>query len=275
MIKRVWWLVKLLVSLSLVGWLVWDLDWGATWLMLSNLNWFWFGVSLGLSVLFMAITTWRWQILVSGMVGEPVGFDGLWKATLRSRLVGLVLPSGVGGDLARPFMVGDLEVSKGDLVRSVLVDKGFGLVGVLVVGLGMFWYVWSRSWVWVGFFVTVLMGVLLLAKRFGFGWIGLVWPRALGLSLVSQLVAVLSVAAMGEAVGLGIPLRWYLVVVPVSQVASALPISIGGLGVREVVFAGMLGMPEEVLGLSLMLYLVQILVALVGWGVVSSSSSRT
>ena len=63
----------------------------------------------------------------------------------------------------------------------------------------------------------------------------------------------LTVAEIGNAIGLGIPLAAYCVAVPTVSLLTTLPLSIGGVGVREGGLAWMLasyGVSEE-LGVTL------------------------
>ena len=60
-----------------------------------------------------------------------------------------------------------------------------------------------------------------------------VFRRAVGWGLVVQLLNVLVVVELGQALGLRIPLLAYFNVVPVVAVLTLLPVSVSGVGVRE------------------------------------------
>jgi hypothetical protein len=59
-------------------------------------------------------------------------------------------------------------------------------------------------------------------------------------SLVAQLLAVMVYFILGVGLGVDIPIQVILVVIPLALMAAALPISIGGMGVRELATAGLL-----------------------------------
>lgn len=93
---------------------------------------------------------------------------------------------------------------------------------------------------------------------------------AIVLSLVCQAIPVVAVAALARPLAGSVALPWLVVVVPFVTLASMLPISIGGTGVRELLFVtllGRLGMPPAAaLALALATGLVNLAWAGVGLG---------
>jgi uncharacterized membrane protein YbhN (UPF0104 family) len=63
---------------------------------------------------------------------------------------------------------------------------------------------------------------------------------ALVLSIVMQSIEVFIYMSLGHDLGLGLPMGSYFAVVPLALMAAGLPISLGGLGVREGVLVGLL-----------------------------------
>ena len=93
----------------------------------------------------------------------------------------------------------------------------------------------------------------------------MVIARTFGLSLANQWLPVLAVIALAAPLDTDVPLHWYAVIIPFVTLASLLPISIGGTGVREALFVvlfGAVGMRPEV---ALVLSLSTLAVALT-WG---------
>lgn len=89
--------------------------------------------------------------------------------------------------------------------------------------------------------------------------------RAFGWSLVNQALPVLALAVLAIPLDAWVPWYWFAVIVPFVTLVSLLPISIGGTGVREVLYVslfGAVGMPaEDALALSL-----SVLAAALVWG---------
>jgi hypothetical protein len=84
-------------------------------------------------------------------------------------------------------------------------------------------------------------------------------------SAVAQGLTVLAVFCLGMPLGSPVPFPWYAAIVPSVALLATLPLSIGGAGVREVLYVacfGAVGMrPEAALGLSLAVFAVSLV-----WG---------
>jgi uncharacterized membrane protein YbhN (UPF0104 family) len=91
------------------------------------------------------------------------------------------------------------------------------------------------------------------------------------LSLLVQLANVLVVWLVAQGLGLGISFSYLAVVVPLGTLVTLLPLSLGGVGLREVamvVLLAPLGVAEaQAVTVSVLSYAVQITVSLLGLGV--------
>jgi len=92
--------------------------------------------------------------------------------------------------------------------------------------------------------------------------------RVVCVSLVFHLSQVCVQWVLGKATGVSIPLSYCLVFHPIMSVATALPVSIGGFGVREggyVLLLGRIGIkPADAVALSLLWFGVTAVAGLVG-----------
>jgi uncharacterized membrane protein YbhN (UPF0104 family) len=206
-----------------------------------------------------AILVWRWQLVIRVLGGKAVGFGPLSVFLGHSFLVGQVLPSSVGGDVARTVMLARLTGAEA-AARSVVCDRLLGFVGLalLVVptlpiiaakmgGLTPFLALTiaalgtmaavalvlaSPSIIqrvpWLGRLLATVAGDLRLALCSG--KVSLV---AVALGVVSNLFGVLLIYIFGLAIGADLRALDCAVLVPSALLASALPISLGGWGVRE------------------------------------------
>lgn len=217
--------------------------------------------------------------LALGALGLRLPFTGLLSLHLQSSFAGLLLPRG-GADLVRLTALGratgavESVVAAGALLRltDLVTWAGFLLfflasgpwpgLGLLELGAAVF----------VGLAVTVVLGAVLLraAGRWSgprvarLPWIGpriLAFAAALSLGLrqrglglrVALLglpmagINVLSVSALLEAAGAELGLARAFGLVPAMDAALSLPITLGGVGVREAIFVlvgGSLGLTE-------------------------------
>ncbi len=205
-----------------------------------------------------AVLVWRWQLVIHILGGKSVGFGPLALLLGHSFLIGQVLPSSVGGDVARTVL---LSRSTGAVAaaRSVICDRllGFAALALLVVltvpviaeligsvtpfltlticALGTMTVValilaYSPTYglPWLGRHLATVAGDLRITLRSGKS--GLL---AMALGIASSLLGVLLIYVIGSAIGADLRALDCLVLVPPALLVSALPISLGGWGVRE------------------------------------------
>jgi hypothetical protein len=219
-------------------------------------------LSLGMAGLVVvaqfAVLVWRWQLVIHILGGKAVGFGPLALLLGHSFLIGQVLPSSVGGDLARTVLL-SRSTGAAAAVRSVVCDRllGFAALALLVVPaipviaemigsatpfltltictLGMMTagalilaYSLTYGLPWLGRHLATVAGDLRITWRSG--KIGLL---AMTFAVGSSLFGVLLIYLIGSAIGADLRVLDCLVLVPPALLVSALPISLGGWGVRE------------------------------------------
>lgn len=251
---------------------------------------------MGLSFLFAA---WRWQRVLA-VYEVHVRLRTLVKHYLAGQFVGNALPSTVGGDVLRISRaskdIGSTEIAfasvllerltgfvalplltfLGFAIRPDLLDLtrpwiAFGIAGVTVLSLGLIVllsahpnlagrFVHSESWTrYIG---IVHVGVVRMRHdpRDAYG--------ALMLSIAYQVTVVSAVYCAIHTIGLTIPNAAVLVVVPAVAMVQVIPISVGGLGVREGLLAFLLhplGVPTgQAVAVGLLWYAMTLLVSLAG-----------
>src|SRR3954447_2637962 len=95
-------------------------------------------LALGVAVLVViaqfAVLVWRWQLVIHILGGKAVGFGPLALFLGHSCLIGQVLPSSVGGDVARTVLLSP-STGAAAAARSVICDRllGFAALALLVV----------------------------------------------------------------------------------------------------------------------------------------------
>ena len=243
----------------------------------------------------------RWLLLLrrAGMA-LPLK-SAVWVYLVGSYL-GNFLPSGVGADAARAFVLARRTDRGIDAVAMVAIDRYLGLYSLAllaVVGL-VFWTGQGdadlRRWsIALAVLVTLGAGVFLWADRLlprprpdhvgrsgrGSAAPG-AWPTRLGgyrrypsllgaltaLSLVVQIVRVAQAYVLGEGLGFHVPFSYYLAFMPIGILAILLPVSIGGFGFGQGVIVGLLrpvGVPDaQSLAMSTLYVLMGVLSTLPG-----------
>lgn len=289
--------VKAAISAALIWLLFGSVDWAQVGTRLLHLD-------AGEGVLCLAIlaaqimaTSQRWRI-ISRIIGVLFGLG----AAMRMMWIGLffnqALPSSIGGDAVRAFLVTREGASFGRAIAVVLCDRVFALlvlVGVMALTLPlMFDRVDDASARWgmtilagaglAGFAAFLFLGdaIAHLLRRWkmsrpignlaaDFHSLFATTAGAAGLfalSTVIHLATVVAVFALADGLGLSVGLIDCLVLVPPILLATMLPLSIAGWGVREgamVIGFGFVGVAAaDALALSVTFGIAQLIIALPG-----------
>jgi uncharacterized membrane protein YbhN (UPF0104 family) len=230
----------------------------------------------------LACSAWRLRVLVTA-ADRTVGFGSLFGDVLKSTAVNALLTVGSGEvyRITRLRAVGLGAVEAGALV---LLDRivGFAVIaGAGALGLFAFGGEWTGVRLpWPA--LAAAAGIAMLAAhaagravvaRFAPGALPFfsvtrVRLATLGCSLGVLLAWVVSVWMLARALGLAVGLPVVAFAAPLVALASMLPISIGGIGVREAGYALLLGpygvSPGEAVALGLLQYGGYLVVAAIG-----------
>lgn len=249
-----------------------------------------------LLLLSQALAAVRWRLLLGP--GAP-RLGALVHLYLVGAFFSLFLPTAVGGDAFRATMVARTSREPEAAVLSVLLDRAFGVLALLLFGvIGVLLDPASAGGLGLRLAGALAPGRLLFLA--GTGLAGLLvlallarrHPRlralpatlattlrvtlahgrraglALLVSLVVQGLMVLLWMVIAWGVGLSLPASRFLVGVPLVSLATMLPLSLAGLGVREwawVWFLAPFGVPAgDAVALSLGYFACPLLAGLVG-----------
>jgi uncharacterized membrane protein YbhN (UPF0104 family) len=195
------------------------------------------------------------------------------KLYLLGMFYNLFLPGGVGGDGYKIFFLGKkFGIKKSQVFWSVLLDRISGVVSlILLVIIFSYFMVINISFPYK-YFIWILIPVILFIY---FLIIKLYLPQFKAIywgtnyqSLIVQAAQVLCALLILVSVGTPDMIMNYLFLFLISSIVAMLPISIGGMGLRELTFmygAGILNLNVEVsVALSLMFYLISVFVSLFG-----------
>ncbi len=184
----------------------------------------------------------------------------------------LFLPGGIGGDGYKVYLLGrQFPGRRAVIFRALLLDRLSGMVALLVLLLVLFASTSYPGWWRVGALLLVPLG---LGLSYGLGrWLfgpfrsafGRTSWQALGVQGAQVLCAWALLAALGATHG---PVLPYLLVFLASSVAAVLPLTVGGLGARELTFlygAKLFGLaPPVAVSVSVLFYVITAVVSLGG-----------
>jgi glycosyltransferase 2 family protein len=262
--------VKLLVSLGVLGLLFAFLPWDQVRESVGHVSLsLWFGVLLGfLAGHVIGVVKWRMMIQTSRK-RAPFPFIDAVRCYSAGLFANLYLPSIVGGDVLRAVLAGRVIGRTEAAVFAGIADRGIDVMalGLLIVAGALFTGrdvgAWSVPQLLILGFLAALAGIVVLrlvlrrplrhwpARHRGRVARSLVALRrlgarpgtalaVLGLSILIQSLFVLLNAWIGYTLGVRVGLGVWFLVWPLAKVAGMLPISLGGLGVRDATLAALL-----------------------------------
>jgi len=295
-------LVKLIVSSLLLGILFWRVDRAA---FLRSLQTLPLSLLLGCGALYVLgylISIVRWQRLLRA---EGIHLD-LWRLGLvyfEGAFFNLFLPTVIGGDIVRGYLIYKMTSGHDASIASILVDRLAGFAALMLIAVtaltlaygtlndpqvalailtivacftGVMLVLLNR---WLTTRVSAVLSVIGLA-RFQAKLHGLVdalqryrrHRRALAqaflLSALLQALIIVTYYFIGVGLHLGVPLLYFFLFVPLITALSMLPVSVAGLGVREggvIYFFGKVGVDAATaLGMSLVWFSLTLLVSSLG-----------
>jgi hypothetical protein len=238
----------------------------------------WFAAALLAQIGAITFSILRWKVLLSGQ-DLQVPFGHAVKTFLVGRFLGTFTPTGVGLEAYKAYDIarytGRAEASVSVVLIEKLIGTFFSLGLLVLLTLPFFIDALNAKFLYVfgAFFacLLVLALVLLFSPRLFHVLLKLPFPfkarlekplsrlvdaftiysqrkghlvAAIGLGLVVYLCWFLTYYANSLALGAGLSLEQVLKVGPMTQIATMIPLSIAGIGLREGAFMGLL----EILG---------------------------
>ena len=294
-------LLRIAVSLGLIAWTLASIDREQLVRAIRGMNLWLLLLALGLYFMVNAVCAWRWQLLLYGR-GIRLGYLRLLRYFLNGLFFGNFLPTTVGGDLMRAYLISN-DCRRTEALASVLVDRFVGLFGVIATGIiGLFLVARTGQetlllkYMLYGIAITLLLLAVFLNKRIMKKFQGLLKlplvnrmeekvvefyhslyvyrqhakeiALALALSLLVQLGVVLTAFTISRSLGADIAIMPFFLYMPVIAAVSMLPVSINGWGLQEgsfILFFGRAGLPgHQALSLGFLYHLVAVAISLIG-----------
>jgi glycosyltransferase 2 family protein len=219
--------------------------------------------ALGLAAGAIVLVALRWRALAASL-GLAIPRALAVRALFLGVFGGQVLPSAIGVDVVRGWLVSRHTVGVPHLVATLIGDRLVALFAACLLVL----YSYPR----LGTAAALACGALLAAlivtmrRRVQVDLYGL--PVALALALASHLLAVAIAMAAAHGYGVDASFALWIAVIPVALVVSAIPVSLNGWGLREatiVALAAPLGIaPADALLVSMTIGLLNALASLPG-----------
>ncbi len=243
----------------------------------------WLGAALGLYLVMLLVSAWRWHLLLQAQHIQVPG-SRLVNSYLVATFFNNFLPSNIGGDVIRIRDTVQQAGSKTLATTIVLMDRGIGLLGLFLVAAFGASLVTADArglraapllWAVFGAGVIIALPIVFMPQGIGkllsplrvfhqewvderiarftaaLGRFGK-QPRSLlacfGGAVVVQVVLVGFYVAIVHSMHIPVSAAHLAVIVPISFIVQMLPVSVNGFGVREATFSfyfTRLGLPIE------------------------------
>ena len=297
--KRLIGFLKLIVSFSLLFVVFRQVGWADFVSALAQAKLGWLGLAGAIYFAGVFVRAIRWQILLPRLNLPAIRLSRLVELYFASFFFNSFLPTGIGGDIIRITEIAP-AVGLPTAASSVIADRAIGLVasGLLAL-MALPWVGGSLSWP-----LALTTGVVAIGLPIGFWLLTRYRPtrlslqghlpkalrpivnrlleiakalmayprpllvRALLVSLAFALTNALTYACIGAALSIELPLAYNILVSPVITLVLLLPISVNGLGTRDVTYQALfvpVGVaPQAALAMSLIYHAFNLIAAIIG-----------
>jgi len=248
---------KLALSAVLLTVLFQQTDLAELWRTISRSNWGWLLLAFAGFATSQAMSAARWWLL-----SRPLGFDAPYSRHFTYFFSGMYMnlfaPSTVAGDIGRALFLANGRERRTLAVTSVIADRALGFVALVWVGAASIillraypvprllylgaWFVpplTVAAWLWGPLLAVrlltpanrwrVLVERDLAPYRNGHRLVA----AAFSVAVLYHLVQIGTQILIALALDLTVPWTYFFIFVPVVNIAGMLPITIGGIGIRE------------------------------------------
>lgn len=278
------------ISILLIGFFFYKTDTEKLLVTIREITpWVWTS-AFSLLLLAQIISVFRWKILsrAIGFLGSMTQFIVFYFSGM---FFNLFLPTSIGGDVLKVFFLSRGEARKLPAAYSVLADRMFGLLTLVLIGAftvlinpGLL-PPFLRNFLWIsglgalGIILFPLKMHKILEKHFPkiasrVSMVIIYWKKpyvlttAIFLSFLLQVLGIVALPVLAHSLQIDQPISLYFVIFPIVAIVTILPVSLGGLGVREgsfIYLLGLKGVPmEKALVLSLGFFFLHAALGLIG-----------
>jgi len=294
--------LKISIAIILLGWFLYRSDLGKIFENLFNLPLLVFLAVVILNFFYIFIKSFKWRLLL-----PQCSIKKLLSLSLIGQFYSLFSAGQFVGEATKIYILGKDQKETGQTAMSVIVDKITGIIGLVVVSIfGLIFTdnvlpqkaIWTFSFIVLvclvflflirlifiynslinfldfcsikapkfkkicGWFIEIINAWHYFSKKFGVIFICVI------LSIIFQLILVGSYMILGWGLDINLSFLDWCWVLGIFFGLLSLPITIGGLGVREGSLVGLLGLfavePERALAFSFSILGMQLIFAVIG-----------
>lgn len=297
-------LLKFIISFALIAFLVKRIGISSITEEISSVSLIWISVALCIFLVSHCIGSYQWWLLLRT---EEITIN--FFSALKFYFVGLFfnnfLPSSLGGDLFRMFDINKFSSKDTSAVFSVIIDRFMGFFVLSCFAILAFPIIITENifdqqhityfFIFIGIWIFVLF--LLFNKKVArpFAWIyekfapeeihlktkevykkihsfgrsHLLFFKLVLLSIFIQSLRILMHYFVSRSLGVDVSFKYFFFIIPFIAIISSLPISIGGIGIREsvgmILFHAITGIQNDIaVSIEFLAYLIAIISSMPG-----------
>lgn len=294
-------ILKSSVALLLLWYIFKNIDIMDTYLVVRNANLYLLGGAFLLAIFNQIfLSNFKWSIMLKAY-NAAIPFRELYKMYLTGMFFSMFLPGSYGGDIVRAYRVSKRMGNGVDGVMSVVIERATGLMGLLAILLTALFLV-DQSVITYNLRVSIIGSILISVAGFFLLFSRRLMERlsflfalagknnearirevceslyALKKKKVALLVAFISVLfqflvvltnyMIALSIDVHIPFSYLLLTIPVISLLSMVPVTLNGIGVRDVSYIGFLGAigveKESAFSIGLIAFFMGIMMSLYG-----------
>ena len=262
--------VKILLSFGILGFVLYKIDTRELLNTFERVNLWYLLIAALFFLLSKLMAAYRLNLFLD-RTGVRISHAYNIRLYLLGMFYNLFLPGGIGGDGYKIYLLNkQFDVKAKKIFWAILLDRVMGmlalfclasLMGGFLPGLGVL-----RNYVWILAPLGALAYYLFI--RYLFGYLKGIYLITLGQSFLVQLSQVVTAWFILLSINVTADMAGYIFVFLISSIVAALPITIGGIGSREVTFllgAEMMNLDiSNSIALSLLFYVITAVVSLSG-----------
>ncbi len=280
-------ILKLLISAGLLYIFLSRVDTGTVIITLKKTSIRLFALAFFIYICTVFIAAKRWSLFL------PQGLKYFQMVSLCfvGSFFNTFLPGIVGGDAVKAYYLykhtgkGTGSVS----IASVFMDRYMGMIALACIalialiighaylkGTDIMWFIsafligllftslilWKVNWGRIKFLSDVYTPLMEYKAKKG------IISKGLLLGFIVQCANIIGVYILSHSIGLNVPIVYFFVFIPIIGVASSIPVSVAGLGIREAAFVILFskaGLPSaEAVSLSLLVFTLMCMVNALG-----------
>lgn len=266
--------LKLLVKILVTGICLWyvsrKVDWAQSLLIIRQGNMLWLAVAALLFIASKVVSSYRLNIYfknISVILSEKANLKLYWLGMFYN----LFLPGGIGGDAYKIILLNrTYGYSAKQLTSAVLLDRVSGVVGLGLLAVGYYYALFAGNTIALLLPIAVVPGLVIyyiLVKKLFNAFIKSFFST-LWLGIAVQALQVASAWCIMQALHIEGNNGAYLLIFLLSSIVVILPITVGPLGTRELVFmwgsTALALNKQQSVSISISFFIITLMVSLVG-----------